>query len=199
MWPCSVREKAILGMVVLGCAPAALAQDRYQRDIKPADVQRMVQARELLRRGNSKGAAEALRQLTVATPDYFLAHYNLGIALSNLGDNKGSLAALKKALTIKETKALNEWSIYNSTGWAYMILGDDRQAEALLKVAEAHADQLPQGSQAKLWNNLGYLYMSRHAYSTARPYLERAKDMGSALAKDNLRVLQQLETSERPK
>ncbi|HJV38635.1 MAG TPA: tetratricopeptide repeat protein [Geothrix sp.] len=199
MWPCSDRERAILGVVVLGCAPAALAQDKYQPDIKPADVQRMVQARELLRRGDAKGAAEALRQLTAAVPDYFLAHYNLGLALSNLGDNKGSLAALQKALALKEAKTLNEWSIYNSTGWAYMILGDDRRAEALLKVAEAHADKLPQGSQAKLWNNLGYLYMSRHAYSTARPYLERAKGLGSALAEDNLRVLQQLETSERSK
>lgn len=195
MWRCSDLGRLAAAIVLAGCATAAAGEDRYQPEIKAAEVQRMTRARDLLRQGKSKEAAEAFQQLTAQVPDYFLAHYNLGIALSNLGDAKGSLAALKRALAIREAKGLNEWSIYNSTGWAYMILGDARRAEELLKVAESHANQLPQVSQAKLWNNLGYLYMSNRDFTKARAYLGKARSLGNPLAGDNLRVLQQLEAA----
>lgn len=198
MWRCSNLAK-VAAIALVGCAAAAKDTDNYQPEIKPAEVRRMTEARDLLRQGKSKEAAEALRQLIAVVPDYFLAHYNLGIALSNLGDNKGSLAAFQKALAIRDAKGLNEWSIYNSTGWAYMILGDARKAEELLKVAEAHADQMPRASQAKLWNNLGYLHMSNRDFAKARPYLDRAKAMNNSLADDNLRVLNQMEASQRPR
>ncbi len=71
-------------------------------------------------------------------------------------------------------------------------MGDTKKAEELLKVAEQHSDSLSPGEKTKLWNNLGYLYMSEQNFEKAKPYLERAKTLGSTLATNNLKLMEQL-------
>jgi Flp pilus assembly protein TadD len=127
-------------------------------------------------------------------PNHFAAHYNLGLALTEQKDYSKGIAALERARELREKEKLKDVTIYNSLGWAYILAGQNTDAEKYLLIAEKNETQLITASQARVYNNLGWLYLTTGQLDKARSPLEHASTrLNSATAKQNLALLESVE------
>lgn len=184
-------EHLVILASVLALGSEAIAQqDKYQPEIPAATVARMEEARALRRDRNAPESVRLLREVVQARPDYYLAQYNLGIALADGRDYAGAIQAFDRAVAIKEARSIPDASVYNSAGWANLLARDYRKAEALLRKADTNRAQLSEESAKRLDNNLGLLYLYKGDLGASARYLQAAEAQGSALAKENLKLLE---------
>jgi tetratricopeptide (TPR) repeat protein len=88
---------------------------------------------ELLAAGKFAQAAEQFHQALELDPDSPRLHYNLSLALEELGDHDGQKKELEMAIQLDPNLAL----AYYRLGRLYMVQGSPTQAEQALKTAVA--------------------------------------------------------------
>ena len=76
-----------------------------------------------------------LQELVRKRPDSYSAYYNLGLAYEDNNQTDQAISALTKALAIRNSQNIQETTIYNSLGWAYLTYGQYEQAEKYLLMA----------------------------------------------------------------
>lgn len=186
-----MKARTIVACSLLSCALLAgpsRADDPFQRGIPESQVQRLDAARRL----ETSAAIESMTELLRENPDYYRAHYNLGLAYLNSGKPKDALPHLEKARSLRETEGaeIRDSTIYNSLGWAQFLAGDLEAAQRTFEKGKAEAGSAPRASNAKLFNNLGTLYLEKGDLETARHYFsEAATKYGSDKARANLKYL----------
>ena len=81
--------------------------------------------------GRLEDAVTSYNKALRIKPDYVEAHYNLGVALNDLGKHKAAIASYVKALQIKPDYA----ATYNNLGNALKALG--KHEEAIASITKA--------------------------------------------------------------
>lgn len=183
--------------VLIGCAGISeAAPDKYQPAVPESAVATLASAKA--RYSQTKGASDAiatLSALTQAQPNYYAAHYNLGLVLADEGRYDEAIASLVRARQIREQEGIRDATIYNSLGWAYMLKGDPRSAESSFLVGKQNEALLSKDSKARLYNNMGWLYMSTGKFEASRSALVVAEQQyDSDTARSNLEVLRRVES-----
>ena len=107
------------------------------------------QANQLLAAGNARGAANAYREALLAEPNDPQLHYNLSIALDQLGERAAELQELERAIQLEPELAV----AHNQLG--VLALQSNRTAHAEEEFKKAIASD-PRYAEAQ--NNLGVLY-----------------------------------------
>ncbi|MGH9746640.1 MAG: tetratricopeptide repeat protein [Candidatus Acidiferrales bacterium] len=123
------------------------------------------QANQLLAAGNARAAAAAYREALRADPKNPQLHYNLSLALDQMGDQAAERRELEKAIQINPGLA----AAHNQLGILAMQHGSTAEAEAAFKKAIA-AD--PQYADAQ--NNLGVIYSREGKDSDAAALYQQA-------------------------
>jgi Flp pilus assembly protein TadD len=188
---------AIVSGALLACTlgmslPAAAQADPYQPAIPAAAVKELERAQALRSNKQPEEAAKVLRRLLQEQPDYFLARYELGVALTETPEGfVKAIPELEKAAALKrKLPAVQDAHVLNTLGWAYLNNGQSKLAEQAFKEAEALPDQLNPNVQRRLYNNMGYLYLTTGKRDLSEKYLRIAAEQGSEQAKLNLKTLE---------
>jgi Flp pilus assembly protein TadD len=117
----------------------------------------VVQARSLRLSGKVQESISVLKPYVSRSPANYLAHYNLGLAYSNTGDQAAAIRELKLAKDLKaKDKGNTDGTIYNSLGWIYLQAGDYTHAVEELRLAKEPSvyAALSPVSKQKVDNNL---------------------------------------------
>ncbi len=176
--------------VILANFPGFCAFDRYQRDIPDAVVDKLANAREMRKKGEADAAIEKLKAIIKKQPDYYLAHYNLALALARKRKYGEAIKYFEKAIEIKKKKNISDPGIYNSFGWVLLLKGDYDRAEKYLLLALSREKELKKKDVKKILNNLGLLYLYKRNLPKSEKFFRRAaKEFNSLLAKNNLNML----------
>ncbi len=192
-----IVKTAIVLAIALTIAPTAKAQDRFQASIPTTAAASLASAKaQYAQTKKATQAVEAMSALTKAQPQYYAAHYNLGLVLADEGRYDDAIASLSRARDIREQEGIKDATIYNSLGWAYMLKGDAKNAEASFLKGKQNEALLSNESKARLYNNMGWLYMSTGKYSASREVLTLAdQKYDSDKARSNLQMLERVETT----
>lgn len=175
---------------VMACAAVAVqAQDKYQPNIERSAVARLDQAVAVRRAGDLDHARKLLEQLTRQYPDYYRAVYNLGLAYADAGEPKKAVETLLKADALRKRLAIDDPTLDNSIGWAYLLDWQYAKAEEYFALSLKNVNQLPKSSQARLYNNYAQLKIYQNNYPDAQKYLTLSTAKGSAVAEQTLRQL----------
>lgn len=195
---CLVAAGAALLVTVASAQPTP-SRDKYQPHIAAENVSQFEVAKRMQKDGDARGAEATLRELVAREPTYFNASYRLGLLLADEGRYTEAVQVLERTRTIRDQAHIKDATIFNSLGWAYLLAGDARSAERWLLEAKANENMLSVDSRAKVYNNLGYLYMKTARYPEARSVLETAdKSYGSTFARDNLKTLDAIQKQAPP-
>jgi Flp pilus assembly protein TadD len=185
---------AIMVLTLLAGMPlSALSQaDPYQPDVPAAAARELERARSLRSHKQAEEAVKVLRQVLAAKPDYFLARYELGVALTETSEGfTSAIPELEKAAALKRRlPAVQDAHVFNTLGWAYLSNSQTKLAARAFKEAEALPDQLSENVKRRLYNNMGYLYLTTGERDLSEKYLRAADQLGSEQAKLNLKTLE---------
>lgn len=182
----------------------SVAADKFKQDVPPGFEKKIIEAKEYRLPYNEKYAPEKsvkiLKELLKVKPDYYRAHYNLGLAYSELNDYQNAKESFEKAFAIRQKKSIPDVTIFNAAGWASMKAGDYKRAEELfMKGIELKKDNTFRSNRA-LYNNLGLLYFNTQRFNEAKRYFEVARDeYGSRSAGNTLQIIKELEEAEKEK
>lgn len=109
-------------------AYAALGRDAQRRN--SADTYALYEAARAARLGgDARTAVASLERAVRASPDFFLAWYNLGLAHEARGDRRAAEEAYRKALALEPAQPVRDASVYNTCGW--LLYREGRYADAL--------------------------------------------------------------------
>lgn len=173
---------------------AALALDRYQADIPQATVTAFENARSVRRSGELEKSVTQLKAVIESQPDYYLATYNLALALTDLKNYADAETYYLKTIEIGKRKNITDYSLYNSFGWMYLVAGDFIKAEEYFNVALENIDKIPtEDGKRKLYNNAGlnYIYLGKHKKAKETLKIAATK-YRSATAEQNLKMLENI-------
>lgn len=176
---------------VLAC-PGELAQaaDPYQSAISEEQSVRLKSARTLRSSRELPQAQSVLRELIQEKPDYYLAHYNLGMTYLEQARYDEGIRQLEQATAIREQQGIPEYSIYNTLGWAHLNAENYRAAEQSFRKVLAHEDEIDPQLTRRALDNLGLLYYIRQDFNAAREVLTRSvRDYHSSAALDTLQLV----------
>lgn len=185
-------------------ATASVAADKFKQDVPPGFEKKIIEAKEYRLPYNEKydpeKSVKILKDLLKVKPDYYRAHYNLGLAYSELNDYQNAKESFEKAFEMREKESIPDVTIFNAAGWASMKAGDYKRAEELfMKGIELKKDNTFRSNRA-LYNNLGLLYFNTQRFNEAKRYLEVARDeYGSRSAANTLQIIKELEEAEKEK
>ncbi|HEV8239011.1 MAG TPA: tetratricopeptide repeat protein [Thermoanaerobaculia bacterium] len=172
--------------------------DAFQPQIPAPIVADVDAARAKLQQGTLDEAISILDKAVAAQPNFFRAHYNLGLAKLRKGDVDDGIRSLTQALQLREKEGLKDATIYNSLGYAYMVKRDWANGEKYLRAAAQHETENTQTSNQKVYNNLGLLYLYTGRFDDARKVFVVARDrFGSTQAAASLALVDQLEAGSR--
>ncbi len=121
----------------------------------------------LFGRKRHEEAVDHLRKALTTRPNFFAARNQLGVAYIEMDRFADAIATLEPLL--KEPTYTTPYLVHNNLGWAYMKLGDLRQAEKHLRMAVFLGPKLCNG-----WRNLGLLAMQQRDYKGAVDYMTEA-------------------------
>lgn len=173
---------------------AAFALDRFQANIPQATVTAFENARSVRRSGELEKSVTQLKTVIESQPDYYLATYNLALALTDLKNYTDAETYYLKAIEIGKSKNITDYSLYNSFGWMYLVSGDFVEAEKYFTIALENIDKFPtDDGKRKLYNNAGlnYIYLGKH--KKAKEVLTTAvTKYHSATAEQNLQMLENI-------
>lgn len=171
----------------------AYSKDIFQDLISSELVNKVDQAKLLRENKQPEKSIEILKGVVHQSPEYYRAHFNLGLAYADTRDPNNAIVSYKRALEIKQKYGLTEGSIYNCIGIAYLEIGDYVSSESWLKKGLENLQHLTYPSKQKLYNTIGVLYIYMKRYDEAKKYLKIASDeYGFKLAKDNLAIVDQM-------
>ena len=154
--------------------------------------------------GNVNGAERAFLEVLRRDPQHYRALYGMGLVYQDRGVKAPAGAArlahfrraaqwLEKAYKSPKRASAGEhaWTIYNTTGLTYLLLGNMPRARAFLEAGYKHRDKLTPESRGKLYSNLGYLYALQGDRVRALRFFREASGLGSGFATRSLQALAQ--------
>lgn len=124
----SVRPSSIAYQVRREETYATLGRDARQR-VGTESYRAYETGRAARLKGDARSAVEALQAAVRASPEFFLAWYNLGLAQEAAGDRRAAEEAYRKALALEPGQPARDPSIYNTCGW--LLYREGRYADAL--------------------------------------------------------------------
>lgn len=190
----SYLQMAAVGIAALVCT-TALAQKTVDRQKSCEPYSKLVlQAREARLAKNASKAIAIVEQPLKQSPDCYILNYSYGLSLVESGDPTKGATYLKKAYDLRERDNINDYAIYNSLGWAYLLKGEYFLAAEVFDKAlngEPWA-KISRETQQRVLNNSGLLYLYMGRYDEAEKNLKQAaNEYGSTLAKENLKRLEE--------
>jgi tetratricopeptide (TPR) repeat protein len=167
------ESKAQLGLY------QTLMASRGQKDVAAAKAN---EARELLRKGDTREAVDLYRQAVEKDPNDAHLYYDLAIALERKGDRKGELEAISKAIELDPEFA----AAHNQLGLLRLQLGQAAEGEKEFKTAIGLNPH-----EVEAHNNLGILYGQQGRDAEAAELFRAAieSDPGYAPSYVNLAVV----------
>lgn len=160
---------------------AAVAQDKFGQRVSEPLEQKVLDARNKrlpYRKEvyDPKSSVRLLEEVVVENPEYYRAHFNLGLAYHELGEYEKSTEAFDRALEIREQQKIDDVTLLNTAGWVSLKNGDFRRAEILLKQAEALTKGSKTFTEGAVHGNLGQLYFLTQRFDEAQQHLTIAKN-----------------------
>lgn len=195
-----MKTSYLLMATLLIASSLSWGQDRYQSEIPQATVAEFENARSVRRAGDLAASVTQLKAVIATQPDYYLATYNLALALTDLKEFAEAETYYLKAIEIGKNKKITDYSLYNSFGWMYLVSGDFVKAEEYFDIALENVEKIPTlDGKRKLYNNAGLNYMYQRKYKKAQELLNIAKTKyQSTTATQNLRMLDNIKARSIP-
>ncbi|MCP4318265.1 MAG: tetratricopeptide repeat protein [Hyphomicrobiales bacterium] len=159
----------------------AIAQDKYGQTVPNALERKVLDARNKRLPYNKevynpKSSVRILEEVVAVNPEYYRAHFNLGLAYHELGEYEKSTRSFNRALKIREQQKIDDVTLLNTAGWVSLKNGDFRRAENLLKQAEALTKGTKTYTEGAVHGNLGQLYFLTQRFDKAQRHLTIARD-----------------------
>jgi Tfp pilus assembly protein PilF len=168
---------------------ALAAPDKFGEDV-PEEAQRQLnRARSLRHAGHYDRAIAMLHEILAQAPDYYRAHYHLGLTLAESGKLDEAMATFGQAARIKDSKGIKDATLYNAIGWTHFLQGDYEQADAWLERAVRSNEPASREARARAFDNLGIVAMRQGKLSEANAAFRQALALGSEGARGNLAIL----------
>jgi Tfp pilus assembly protein PilF len=148
-------------VTIVYCSFAGAATDPYQpKDISETTYAQVVKAREARIGGNPGIAVTQLEAIVKTNPNYFLAHYNLGLAYNDLKRVDDAILELQQAKQLNEKLGLGEPTVDNSLGSLYLSTRRYQDALVELQLASSprNAQKLDPKARQVVFNNLGLAF-----------------------------------------
>lgn len=150
--------------------------DEVQKSIPESAAQLVAQSKELrLKKHDLDGAEKILLEVLGKYPNYYKAHYNLGLVYQDKSNYDAAIQELEKARAIREKQNLAEYSIYNTLGWAYMLQGNKNKAEESYFLGLKYKAQNTSESNRRLYTNMAWFYYSLGKADEAKKYIDIAE------------------------
>lgn len=169
-----------LMLALLAFGPATAA-DKFGQDV-PNRLEEMVLQARLMRLPyqkdvyDPKRSAQILEEVIAAKPDYYRAHFNLGLTYHELGDYEKSTVAFDNALRIRREQQIDDFTLVNTAGWVSLKNGDLGRAERLLLLAEKLTKGTDTYTEGAVHSNLGEVYFLTQRFDDARMHLKIASE-----------------------
>ena len=152
-----------------------LAADPYQAaDIPATTASQVTHATQAILAGDLSGAADELERVVKSYPEYFLAHYDLGLVYEKMDRLSESEQELQRAKKLNDTLHLGEASVDASLGWVRFRTHDyaSARAETMKSVLSPNFFRLDTLTRRQVFNNLGTIYTSLRRPCQAQLYNE---------------------------
>jgi Tfp pilus assembly protein PilF len=168
--------------------------DELQRSIPDSEKALVTQAKESRLDQHDLAAAEnVLKDVLKRYPNYYKAHYNLGLVYQEDGHYDSAISELETARSIRESQNLQDYSIYNTLGWVYMQKGEMTTAEKYYLKALNYESKNSPDSNTRLYNNLSWFYYTLGKPDQAQKYADvAANKYHSTSAAEMKRLIEQL-------
>ena len=152
--------------------------------------------RELIRTGKAVDAIPRIETVLQNDPDNYEAIHQLGIAFASTGNYSKAIPTLEKALQAKKNQRIDDPTIYNNLGWAYVLDGKPKMAELKFTEGLTRSNDISPETRTRLLNNLGYVYLTTGEWEKSERTLRTAAtELDSSLARENLAVLERLKAA----
>jgi tetratricopeptide (TPR) repeat protein len=135
----------------------------------PPEVKAMQAGAEAFKKGDLEAAAAAFEQAAAAKPDEFAAHFNLGLARTNLGQFEAAAAALEQAVKL----APESPDAQRLLAFSYIELSRNDDA---IRVLQDYLKLRPDDTEAAL--DLGTLYFNADRTEEAVALFEQVAEKG---------------------
>jgi hypothetical protein len=152
-----------------------LAADQYQAaDIPATTASQVTHATQAVLAGDLSGAADELERVVKSYPEYFLAHYELGVVYEKMDRLSESAQELQRAKELNDRLHLGEASVNASLGWVRFRTHDysSARAETMKSVLSPNFFRLDTLARRQVFNNLGTIYTSLRRPCQAQLYNE---------------------------
>ena len=152
-----------------------LAADQYQAaDIPATTASQVTHATQAIAAGDLSGAADELERVVKSYPEYFLAHYHLGVVYEKMDRLSESAQELQRAKELNDRLHLGEASVNASLGWVRFRTHDysSARAETMKSVLSPNFFRLDTLTRRQVFNNLGTIYTSLRRPCQAQLYNE---------------------------
>ena len=152
-----------------------LAADLYQAaDIPSTTVSQVIHATQAMSAGDLSGAAGELERVVKSYPEYFLAHYDLGLVYEKMDRLSESEQELQRAKKLNDTLHLGEASVDASLGWVRFRTHNyaSARAETMKSVLSPNFIRLDTLTRRRVFNTLGTIYSSLRRPCQAQLYNE---------------------------
>ncbi len=186
----TIKKILTLYLAVVSFNIMASSEDKFQKTINPEYSSELDEAVALRRGGNLQEAIQQIDSILLKQPNYYRAHYNIALAYTDLGKFTEAFEHFEKAKSIRDTENIDDPTLDNSMGWAYLLDRNYEKSEQNFDHAIKNSEQLKTASKAKLFNNYAQLKIHQGDIKTANEYLQKAIDNGSDIAKKNSERLQ---------
>ena len=123
-----------------------------------------------------KASVALLESVVKEKPDYFRAHFNLGLSHHVVGNYSKAKESFDNALKIRELEDIDDFTVVNSAGWVSLRHGDFMRAERLLKEAEILSKNTQSFTERAVVSNLGELYFLTQRFDESKAYFEISRD-----------------------
>jgi Flp pilus assembly protein TadD len=178
------RVWSIVVVIALAAVPSIRSvgaePDKYQRNASSEVVALKNEARVLLKTDQPAKAVQKLEKAVEKMPDYYLGHFNLGLAHLVAGQKAKAIESFERARQIADQEKLRDPSIFNTLGWVYLQQGEPAKAVPLFERALE-----VEPSYAKSLNNLGVALEALGRFDEARAAYEKAKATGTGRTRKN--------------
>ncbi|MEX3008542.1 tetratricopeptide repeat protein [Hoeflea sp. TYP-13] len=169
-----------LAVAVLSFSQAA-AQDKFGQTVPAALEKKVLEARQMrlpYRKEvyDPKESARMLEEVIAVKPDYYRAHFNLGLTYHELDDYEKSTESFDRAIKIQKEQGIDDATLFNTAGWVSLKNGDFRRAELLLKRAETMTKGTNTYTEGAVHGNLGQLYFLTQRFDEAQRHLTISRD-----------------------
>ena len=167
--------------IFLTGSPAFAEPDKFGQEVPKALERQVLQAR-LMRlpyqkdKYDPENSERILLRVIERKPDYYRAHFNLGLTYHELGDYEKAVEAFDAAMRIRDEQQIDDFTLINTAGWSSLKNSDFPRAERLLLQAEKLTEGSDTYTEGAVHSNLGELYFLTQRFDEAEHHLKIASD-----------------------